>query len=120
MPRNETSLCSVEDALDELRAGRMIILVDDEARENEGDLVIAAEKVTPQSVNFMITHGRGLVCLVLTPDRIEFLGLEPVTKDNRSKFGTAFHTPIEAANGVTTGISAFDRAHTINVAVDPA
>lgn len=118
--RNETALCSVEDALDELRAGRMIILVDDEDRENEGDLVIAAEKVTPEAVNFMITHGRGLVCLVLTPERIDFLGLEPVTKDNRSKFGTAFHTPIEAANGVTTGISAFDRAHTIRIAVDPA
>ncbi|NUM53000.1 MAG: bifunctional 3,4-dihydroxy-2-butanone-4-phosphate synthase/GTP cyclohydrolase II [Candidatus Hydrogenedentes bacterium] len=118
--RNESALCSVEDALDELRAGRMIILVDDEDRENEGDLVIAAEKISPQAVNFMITHGRGLVCLVLTPERIDFLGLEPVTKDNRSKFGTAFHTPIEAASGVTTGISAFDRAHTIHVAIDPA
>ncbi|MCC6154181.1 MAG: bifunctional 3,4-dihydroxy-2-butanone-4-phosphate synthase/GTP cyclohydrolase II [Candidatus Hydrogenedentes bacterium] len=120
MSRNESALCTVEDALDELRAGRMIILVDDEDRENEGDLVIAAEKITPQAVNFMITHGRGLVCLVMTPERIEFLGLQPVTKDNRSKFGTAFHTPIEAANGVTTGISAFDRAHTIRTAVDPA
>jgi 3,4-dihydroxy 2-butanone 4-phosphate synthase/GTP cyclohydrolase II len=120
MSRNESALCTVEDALDELRAGRMIILVDDEDRENEGDLVIAAEKISPQAVNFMITHGRGLVCLVMTPERIEFLGLQPVTKDNRSKFGTAFHTPIEAANGVTTGISAFDRAHTIRTAVDPA
>ncbi len=120
MSRNETALCSVEDALDELRAGRMIILVDDEDRENEGDLVIAAEKVTPQAVNFMITHGRGLVCLVLPPERIDFFGLEPVTKDNRSKFGTAFHTPIEAASGVTTGISAYDRAHTVRVAVDAA
>ncbi|MBM3288656.1 MAG: bifunctional 3,4-dihydroxy-2-butanone-4-phosphate synthase/GTP cyclohydrolase II [Candidatus Hydrogenedentes bacterium] len=120
MPRNESSLCSVEDALDELRAGRMIVLVDDEDRENEGDLVIAAEKVTPQAINFMITHGRGLVCLVLTPQRIDFLGLEPVSRDNRSKFGTAFHTPIEAANGVSTGISAFDRAHTIRTAIDPA
>jgi 3,4-dihydroxy 2-butanone 4-phosphate synthase/GTP cyclohydrolase II len=109
----------VEDALDELRAGRMIILVDDEDRENEGDLVIAAEKVTPQAVNFMVTHGRGLVCLVLTPERIDFLGLQPVAKENRSKFGTAFHTPIEAASGITTGISAFDRAHTIRVAIDP-
>ena len=120
MSRNESSLCSVEDALDELRAGRMVILVDDEDRENEGDLVIAAEKVTPHTINFMITHGRGLVCLVLTPQRIDFFGLEPVSKDNRSKFGTAFHTPIEAASGVTTGISAFDRAHTVRVAVDPA
>jgi 3,4-dihydroxy 2-butanone 4-phosphate synthase/GTP cyclohydrolase II len=120
MSRSEVALCSVEDALVELRAGRMIILVDDEDRENEGDLVIAAEKVTPSAVNFMITHGRGLVCLVMTPERIAYLGLEPVSKDNRSKFGTAFHTPIEAANGVTTGISAYDRAHTIKVAVDPA
>ncbi len=120
MPKNDTVLCSVEDALDELRAGRMIILVDDEDRENEGDLVIASEKVTPQSINFMVTHGRGLVCLVLTPERIEYLGLQPVAKENRSRFGTAFHTPIEAASGITTGISAYDRARTIQVAIDPA
>lgn len=110
----------MEDALDELRSGRMIILVDDEDRENEGDLVIAAEHITPQAVNFMITHGRGLVCLVLTQERIDYLGLFPVAKDNRSRFGTAFHTPIEAAQGVSTGISAHDRAHTIRVAIDPA
>ncbi len=109
----------VEEVFEELRAGRMIILVDDEDRENEGDLVCAAEKTTPEIVNFMVTHGRGLVCLVLTQERIDQLGLVPVAKDNRSRFGTAFHTPIEAAEGVTTGISAPDRAHTIRVAVDP-
>lgn len=109
----------VEEILDELRAGRMIILTDDEDRENEGDLVFAAEKATPELVNFMVVHGRGLVCLVLTPERIEFLNLHPVAKENQSRFGTAFHTPIEAATGVTTGVSAYDRARTIRVAVDP-
>ncbi|MBN2311752.1 MAG: bifunctional 3,4-dihydroxy-2-butanone-4-phosphate synthase/GTP cyclohydrolase II [Candidatus Hydrogenedentes bacterium] len=110
----------VSEALDELRAGRMIILVDDEDRENEGDLVVAAEHVTPEAINFMATHGRGLVCLALTPERIDELGLPPMTTDNRSRFGTAFHVSIEAAQGVTTGISAFDRARTIQVAIDPA
>jgi 3,4-dihydroxy 2-butanone 4-phosphate synthase/GTP cyclohydrolase II len=110
----------VEEILEELRAGRMIILTDDEDRENEGDLVFAAEKATPELVNFMVMHGRGLVCLVLTPERIEYLNLQPVAKENRSRFGTAFHTPIEAATGVTTGVSAYDRARTIRVAVDPA
>ncbi len=109
----------VEEIFQELKAGRMIILVDDEDRENEGDLVCAAEKVTPEIINFMITHGRGLVCLVMTQDRMNYLGLQPVAKENRSRFGTAFYTPIEAANGVTTGVSAFDRAHTIRVAMDP-
>lgn len=109
----------VEEIFEELRAGKMIILVDDEDRENEGDLVCAAEKVTPEIVNFMITHGRGLVCLVMTQERIDHLGLQPVARENRSRFGTAFHTPIEAADGVTTGVSAADRAHTIRVAVDP-
>ncbi|GMV93513.1 MAG: riboflavin biosynthesis protein RibBA [Candidatus Hydrogenedentota bacterium] len=109
----------VEEIFEELRAGRMIILVDDEDRENEGDLVCAAEKTTPEMINFMVTHGRGLVCLVMTQDRMDHLGLQPVARENRSRFGTAFHTPIEAAEGVTTGVSAADRAHTIRVAVDP-
>jgi 3,4-dihydroxy 2-butanone 4-phosphate synthase/GTP cyclohydrolase II len=97
----------------------MIILVDDEARENEGDLVIAAEHVTAESVNFMATHGRGLICLAMTSERIEHLNLPPMTQKNTSPFGTAFHVSIEASTGVTTGISAADRARTIQVAVDP-
>ena len=109
----------IDEILDELRAGRMIILVDDENRENEGDLVFASEKVTPEAINFMTIHGRGLVCLVLTKQRMEQLRIPVITQNNLSKFGTAFHAPIEAAEGVTTGVSAFDRAHTIRVAVDP-
>jgi len=105
--------------LEELRAGRMIILVDDEDRENEGDLVIAAEKVTPDAINFMAQHGRGLICLALTPQRIEELNLPPMTSENTSQFQTAFHVSIEAATGVTTGISAHDRARTVQVAIDP-
>jgi 3,4-dihydroxy 2-butanone 4-phosphate synthase/GTP cyclohydrolase II len=97
----------------------MIILVDDEDRENEGDLVIAADKVTAEAINFMATHGRGLICLALTAERIEALELPPMTTDNTSPFETAFHLSIEAKTGVTTGISAADRARTIQVAVDP-
>lgn len=111
---------SIPEILDELRAGRLIILVDDEDRENEGDLVVAAEKVTPEAINFMAKYGRGLICLALTAERIEKLRLPPMTRRNRSQFGTAFHVSIEAAQGVTTGISAYDRAHTIRVAIDPA
>lgn len=109
----------IEDILEELRAGRMIVLTDDEDRENEGDLMIAADKVTPEAINFMATHGRGLICLALTPERIEALGLPPMVTDNTSKFQTAFHVSIEAREGVTTGISAADRAHTIKVATSP-
>ncbi len=110
---------SIPKILDELREGRMIILVDDEERENEGDLVIAAEKISPEAINFMATHARGLICLALTPERIEALELPPMTEENTSKFETAFHVSIEAASGVTTGISAHDRARTVQVAVDP-
>ena len=109
----------IEEILEELRAGRMIILVDDEDRENEGDLVLAAEKVTPEAINFMAKYGRGLICLSLTPERIEELQLPPMTQKNRSRFGTAFHVSIEAASGISTGISAYDRARTIQVAIDP-
>ncbi len=112
-------LASIEEIMEDLRQGRTIILVDDENRENEGDLVIASEKVTPEAINFMTMYGRGLVCLVLTPERMDFLQIPPVTQHNRARLGTAFHVPIEAAEGVTTGISAFDRAQTIRVAVDP-
>lgn len=107
----------VERALEVIRDGGMVILVDDEDRENEGDLVMAAELCTPSAINFMATHGRGLICLSLTPDRCDQLGLPMMVGDNQSGFGTAFTVSIEAREGVTTGISAADRAHTIRVAV---
>lgn len=107
----------VAEAIEDIRQGRMVILVDDEDRENEGDLVLAAERVTPEAINFMATHGRGLICLSLTAERCERLSLDPMVADNRSGFGTAFTVSIEAAQGVTTGISAADRAHTILTAV---
>lgn len=110
---------SIPEILEELRAGRMCILVDDEDRENEGDLTIAAEKVTPEAINFMAVHARGLICLALTGQRIQELHLPPMAPENTSRFQTAFHVSIEAATGVTTGISAQDRARTIRVAVDP-
>jgi 3,4-dihydroxy 2-butanone 4-phosphate synthase/GTP cyclohydrolase II len=108
----------VDEALDDITAGRMVILVDDEDRENEGDLCMAAEKVTPEAINFMAKYGRGLVCLSLTPERVEQLGLPMMTDDNTSPFGTAFTVSIESKSGVTTGISASDRAKTILTAID--
>ena len=114
-----TSFAPIPEVVEELRNGRMVILVDDEGRENEGDLMIAAEFVTPDVVNFMATHGRGLICLALTPERVEQLRLPPMTTENTSRFSTAFMVSIEAAKGVTTGISAHDRAKTIKVAIDP-
>ncbi len=112
-----TPFVSIEEAVEELRAGRMIVLVDDEYRENEGDLAMAAELVTPDAVNFMVTHGRGLVCLALTSEKCDQLALSPMTNDNSSRFGTAFTVSVEARSGVSTGISAQDRAHTILTAV---
>src|ERR1700721_96548 len=109
----------VPGALDEIRAGRMVIVVDDEDRENEGDLTLAAEHVTPDAINFMARYGRGLICLTLTEERADHLRLFPMTQQNSSRFGTAFTETIEAREGVTTGISAYDRAHTIKVAIDP-
>ncbi len=109
-------IASTQEIIDELRAGHMVILVDDEDRENEGDMMIAADFVTPEAINFMTTHARGLVCLTLTQKHCDQLGLVPMTKDNTSPYNTAFTVSIEAAEGVTTGISAFDRAHTIRVA----
>ena len=111
---------SVEAAIAEFREGRMIVVVDDEDRENEGDLTLAAEFVTPEAINFMAKFGRGLICLTLTEDRADYLRLGPMTQDNTSRFGTAFTESIEAREGVTTGISAADRAHTIRVAIDPS
>ncbi len=110
----------VPEALDEIRAGRMIVVVDDEDRENEGDLTLAAESVTPEAINFMAKFGRGLVCLAMTEERLEHLRIGPMTTENTSQYGTAFCEAIDARQGVTTGISAFDRARTIQVAIDPA
>ncbi len=113
-------LSPIEDILEDARHGRMFILVDAEDRENEGDLVIPAQFATPDQVNFMAMHGRGLICLALTQARADHLHLRPMTDDNRTRMGTAFTVSIEAKEGVTTGISAQDRARTIAVAIDPA
>ena len=109
----------VTEAVAEIKAGRMVVVVDDEDRENEGDLTLAAEFVTPEAINFMAKYGRGLICLTLTEERADYLRLGPMTQENTSRFGTAFTESIEAREGVTTGISAADRAHTIRVAIDP-
>jgi 3,4-dihydroxy 2-butanone 4-phosphate synthase / GTP cyclohydrolase II len=110
----------VPSAIEEIRDGRMIVVVDDEDRENEGDLTLAAEKVTPDAINFMAKFGRGLVCLTMTEERLDHLRIGPMTAENTSQYGTAFCEAIDARTGVTTGISAYDRARTIQVAVDPA
>jgi 3,4-dihydroxy 2-butanone 4-phosphate synthase/GTP cyclohydrolase II len=110
----------VPGAIAEIQAGRMVIVVDDEDRENEGDLTLAAEFVTPEAINFMARYGRGLICLALTEERADYLRLPPMSHENTSRFGTAFTESIEARDGVTTGISAADRAHTIRVAIDSA
>ncbi len=113
------AIARVARALRDIRKGKMVILTDDEDRENEGDLVMAAEKVTPTAINFMASHGRGLICLSLTEERLKQLQLPLMVQDNSSSFGTAFTVSVEAATGVTTGISAADRAHTIKVCVAP-
>src|SRR6516225_6143623 len=118
MSTEPNPFCAVEEAVEEIRQGRMIALVDDEDRENEGDLTLAAEKVTPEAINFMAKYGRGLICLALTEERLDYLRLGPMTAVNDSPYGTAFCESIEARTGVTTGISAHDRARTIQVAVD--
>jgi len=117
--RDSFLLSSIEDAIQELRAGRFVVVVDDEDRENEGDLVLAAEKATPQAINFMVREGRGLVCLALTEERCEQLQLPPMVEENTSNFGTAFTVSIEARGRTTTGISAADRAATVLTAIDP-
>ena len=114
------ALASIDEAIRQLRAGRMIVVVDDEDRENEGDLTMAAEMITPESINFMATHGRGLICLAMTGERLDELRLPPMVSDNTALHGTAFTVSIDAnVLGVTTGISARDRAHTIRAATDP-
>ena len=111
------SVASIEEAIEEIRAGKMVILVDDEDRENEGDLTMAAQCVTPEAINFMARFGRGLICLTMTDERCNRLDLPPMVRNNNSSFGTAFTVSVEAKKGVTTGISAADRAHTILTAV---
>src|SRR5882762_1024229 len=115
-----SAFTDVPTAIEEIRAGRMIVVVDDEDRENEGDLTLAAEKVTPEAINFMAKYGRGLVCLAMTEERLDHLRIGPMTTENTSQYGTAFCEAIDARVGVTTGISAYDRARTIQVAIDPA
>ena len=117
---NNSAFCDVETALEEIRAGRMIVVIDDEDRENEGDLTMAAEKVTPEAINFMAKYGRGLVCLAMTEERLDYLRLGQMSAENTSNFGTAFTESIDAKDGVSTGISAYDRAQTIHVAIDPS
>jgi 3,4-dihydroxy 2-butanone 4-phosphate synthase / GTP cyclohydrolase II len=115
-----SAFSDVPTAIEEIRAGRMIVVVDDEDRENEGDLTMAAEKVTPEAINFMARYGRGLICLPMTAERLDYLRIGPMTRENTSPYGTAFYESVEAREGVTTGISAHDRARTIQVAIDPS
>jgi 3,4-dihydroxy 2-butanone 4-phosphate synthase / GTP cyclohydrolase II len=114
-----TPFATIEEAIEEIREGRMVVVVDDPNRENEGDLTIAAQFATPEAINFMAMHARGLVCLCLTEERADELGLRPMTERNEAPLGTAFTVSIEAREGVTTGISAADRSHTIQVAIGP-
>src|SRR5471032_2124338 len=114
-----TPFATVEEAIEEIREGRLVVVVDDEDRENEGDLTIAAQFATPDAINFMATHARGLICLCLTEERADRLGLRPMTDHNEAPLGTAFTVSVEAREGVTTGISAADRSHTIQVAIHP-
>jgi 3,4-dihydroxy 2-butanone 4-phosphate synthase / GTP cyclohydrolase II len=116
----QAPFATIEEAIEDVRNGRLVVVVDDPNRENEGDLVIAAQFATPEAINFMATHARGLVCLCLTEERCDQLGLRPMTDHNEARLGTAFTVSIEAREGVTTGISAADRSHTIQVAIDPA
>ena len=117
--RHHQFLSPIEEVIEDARNGRMFILVDAEERENEGDLIIPAQMATPDTINFMAKHGRGLICLALTPERAKQLHLELMSRSNRSRHSTAFTVSIEAREGVSTGISAHDRAHTISVAIDP-
>ena len=119
MTSTAAEFATIAEALEEIRAGRMVVILDSEDRENEGDLVMAAQFATPEAINFMATHGRGLVCLALTEARCDQLGLKQVVKRNESQYATAFTEPIEARHGITTGISAPDRSRTIMVAIDP-
>ena len=121
-PRRETAspFATIEEAIADIRAGRFVVVLDDADRENEGDLTIAAELVTPEAINFMATHGRGVICLCLTEQRVEELQLRLLASSYESRHGTAYTTTIDAREGISTGVSAADRAHTIKVAIDPA
>ncbi len=114
------ALATIREALDDIRAGKFVIIVDDEARENEGDLAIASEKVTPEAVNFMAKHGRGLICIAMTAQRLDELRIPMMVQENTSKFASPFTVSVEAKHNVTTGISAHDRASTVKVLLDPA
>lgn len=113
------TFASIPEAIEDFRRGKVVVIVDDEDRENEGDLAIAAEKVTPEVINFMAARGRGLICLALDAEICRRLHLQPMSAVNTARLGTAFCEAIDAAEGVTTGISAYDRSHTIRVAIDP-
>src|SRR5438046_6033293 len=117
---SQSAFTDVPTAIEEIRAGRMVVVMEDEDPEHEGGLTLAAGKVTPEAINFMARYGRGLVCLALTEDRLDHLRIGPMTAENTSNYGTAFCEAIDARQGVTTGISAYDRARTISVAIDPA
>src|ERR1700680_4712208 len=118
--KGSSPFARIEDALDAIRAGKMIIVVDDEDRENEGDLTIAAENVSPEAINFMARHGRGLICLSMTPERLDELEIPMMVSQNTSRLETACCVPIESKSRTTTGISARDRAATVQAAIDPA
>src|SRR5580704_200699 len=120
VPQTTTPFATIEEAIEEIRQGRMVVVCDDEDRENEGDLVMAAQFATPEAINFMAKEARGWICLALSPERCEALGLELMTAKNESALQTPFTVTIEARNGVTTGVSAHDRARTMKVAIDPA
>jgi 3,4-dihydroxy 2-butanone 4-phosphate synthase/GTP cyclohydrolase II len=120
MTATDPTFATIDEAIEEVRAGRMLIVVDDEDRENEGDFVMAADKITPDAINFMITNGRGLVCVPLTADRVDALKIPPMAQNNTSEQGTAFHVSVGAKGRITTGISAADRAVTVHALVDPA
>ena len=113
-----TPFATVEEAIEDIREGKFVVVVDAADRENEGDLTIAAQFATPEAINFMATHGRGLICLCLTEQRCDELGLQPMTERNETPFGTAFTVSIEAREGIATGISAHDRSRTVQVAID--
>ena len=119
-PETAAPFATIEEAIEDIRSGRFVVVVDDADRENEEDLTIAAQFVTPEGIAFMATHGRGLICLCLTPERCDELELRPMTDHNEAPLGTAFTVSIEAREGVSTGISAHDRARTIQVAIDPS
>ena len=119
MTSSTVQFATVAEAIEEIRSGHMVVILDSEERENEGDLVMAAQFATPEAINFMATHGRGLICLALTEDRCDQLGLKPMVRRNEAPNATAFTEAIEARHGITTGISAPDRSRTIMVAIDP-